>query len=53
MWICRPNLEALEEAFSLEEMELSQHSFSPEEEDEEEVASFKSEDASASSSFRR
>ena len=60
VWIRNAYLEALEEAFSLEEMELSQHSFSPEEEDEEkdeedeeEVASFASEDASTSSSFRR
>ena len=61
-WIWSPYLEALEEAFSLEEMELSQHSLSSEEvdeekdeeEEEEEVASFTSEDAaSTSSSFRR
>ena len=60
-WIWSPYLEALEEAFSLEEMELSQHSLSSEEVDEEndeeeveEVASFTSEDAaSTSSSFRR
>ena len=60
MRIWSPHLEALEEAFSLEEMELSQHSLSSEEvdeekdEDEDEFASFTSEEvASTSSSFRR
>ena len=59
MRIWSPHLEALEEAFSLEEMELSQHSLSSEEVDEEkdeeedEFASFTSEVASTSSSFRR